>query len=92
MRSTVYAPDEVDSAHAILARAAESPDTPESQTLVKAALAVIANQNDITVSELCALSPEGLDLVDAFVQDRLSGRYDDGFLQTLCSKLLSMPQ
>jgi predicted transcriptional regulator YheO len=74
---------------AILGRASENSETRESQTLVKAVLSVIRNQDDVSVGELCALSTEALDLLHAFVQECMAGRYERSFLDGVAASLVS---
>ena len=80
-------PNGINPIEIILARAAEDPETAESRTLVKAVLSVIRNQDDVTVGELCALSSEALDLIHAFAQDCMAGRYERAFLESVTARL-----
>jgi len=73
----------------ILARASENPEATESQTLVKAVLSAIRNQDDVSVGELCALSTEALALIHAFVQECMAGRYERSFLESVAASLVS---
>jgi hypothetical protein len=82
---------EADPVRGLLARAAEQPNAPESRTLVKAVLSLITHEDTVSVGELCALSADALDLIEAFVQAYTAGRYDREFLQRLSGKLQSDP-
>lgn len=79
----------IDPIESILARALENPAAAESQTLVKAVLAAIRNQDDVSVGELCALSTEALALIHAFVQECMAGRYERSFLESVAASLVS---
>jgi hypothetical protein len=57
---------EADPVRLLLARAAEQPDATESQTLVKAVLSLVTHEDSVSVGELCALSADALDLIEAF--------------------------
>ena len=71
----------------LLARAAEQPDATESRTLVKAVLSLVTHEDTVSVGELCALSADALDLIEAFAQAYAAGRYDRDYLQRLAGKL-----
>lgn len=81
---------ENDPIRVILARILENPDSSESQVLIKAVLCVISERDNVTVAELCSLGEEALGLLDAFVRERMAGRYEHDFLDGLVKRLHAM--
>ena len=57
--------------------------------MIRSVISLIRNQDDVTVSELCALSAEALDLIHAFAQECLKGRYERAFLEGVAASLVS---
>lgn len=90
MSSGLASPDENDPIRVILARIVKSPDSAESQVLVKAILCVISGRDEVTVAELCSLSEETLELLHAFARDRTAGLYEQSFLEGLVKRLHAM--
>ena len=64
------------SLHAILDRLLVYPTTLESQVLLKATLAVIECEGELSDADLMALSKDALRLLDRFAADRLALKFE----------------
>lgn len=74
-RTLVILRPEIDPVGIIMTRVGLFPNTPESCSLRKATLAVIASNGEMTESDLWALSQDALTLLDAFAYGLENGRY-----------------
>ena len=80
-------PEQLDPVWLIMSRLAVNGYTAEARALRKATLAVIDAQADMADADLWALGKDALGLLDAFVADRLSGRYKQADLEIIANRL-----
>jgi len=90
VRARTEIPPEIDPIGIIMLRVGLHPNTPESRALTKATLAVIAMDGEMNEVDLWSLSSDALGLLDAFAEQRLTGRYSKEALDIVAARLRTM--
>jgi len=91
VRTRTQIPEDIDPVGLIMSRVSINPHTPESKALRKATRAVIATEGDMTEADLWALGQDALGLLDAFAEQRLTGRYRAPDLEMIDRRLSELP-
>jgi len=79
--------DEIDPIGIILSWVSAHPHTPQSRSLTKGCLAVIAMEGEMSDADLWALSADALALMDRFAVEFLAKRYAPTEIETIAASL-----